>query len=245
MVKGNWSGENCSRSTIELPAIQEELLAKVKAVGKPVIVLMSSGRPIDLHRIEKMSDAIMQIWHPGVQAGNAVAGLLSGRYNPSGKLAMTFPYSTGQIPIYYNRRNSGRRGTQGIYKDIQSTPLYEFGYGLSYSKFEYDTLKVSATKIAKDGTLTAEVTVRNISDRDGLETVHWYICDPYSLITRPVKELKYFEKKMIKAGEAVQYRFEVNPMRDLSFVDRTGKRYLDSGEYHIIVGKQKVVIEIE
>ena len=244
-LKGNWSGENCSRSTIELPAIQEELLAKVKAVGKPVIVLMSSGRPIDLHRIEKMSDAILQIWHPGVQAGNAVAGLLSGRYNPSGKLAMTFPYSTGQIPIYYNRRNSGRRGTQGIYKDIQSTPLYEFGYGLSYSKFEYDTLKVSATKIAKDGTLTAEVTVRNISDRDGLETVHWYICDPYSLITRPVKELKYFEKKMIKAGEAVQYRFEVNPMRDLSFVDRTGKRYLDSGEYHIIVGKQKVVIEIE
>ena len=244
-LKGNWSGENCSRSTIELPAIQEELLAKVKAVGKPVIVLMSSGRPIDLHRIEKMSDAIMQIWHPGVQAGNAVAGLLSGRYNPSGKLAMTFPYSTGQIPIYYNRRNSGRRGTQGIYKDIQSTPLYEFGYGLSYSKFEYDTLKVSATKIARDGTLTAEVTVRNISDRDGLETVHWYICDPYSLITRPVKELKYFEKKMIKAGEAVQYRFEVNPMRDLSFVDRTGKRYLDSGEYHIIVGKQKVVIEIE
>ena len=244
-LKGKWSGENCSRSTIEIPAIQEELLAEVRAVGKPVVVLMSSGRPVDLHRIEKMSDAIMQIWHPGVRAGNAVAGLLSGRYNPSGKLAMTFPYNTGQIPIYYNRRNSGRRGTQGIYKDVQSTPLYEFGHGLSYSEFEYDTLKVSAAKVQKNSTLTAEIAVRNISDRDGLETIHWYICDPHSLITRPVKELKYFEKKMVKAGEEVVYRFEIDPMRDLSFVDRTGRRYLDSGEYHILVGNQKAVIEVE
>ena len=244
-LKGNWSGENCSRSTIELPAIQEELLAKVRAVGKPVVVLMSSGRPMDLHRIEKMSDAIMQIWNPGVQAGTAVAGLLSGRYNPSGKLAMTFPYNTGQIPIYYNRRNSGRRGTQGLYKDIPSTPLYEFGHGLSYSTFEYDTLKISAPKVSRKGTLMAEIAVRNTSDRDGLETVHWYICDPYSLITRPVKELKFFEKKMIKAGQEEVFRFEIDPMRDLSFVDRTGKRYLDSGEYHIIVGSQKAVIEVE
>ena len=244
-LKGNWSGENCSRSTIELPEIQEDLLAEIKALGKKTVVLISSGRPIDLHRIEKMSDAIMQIWHPGVRAGSAVAGLLSGRYNPSGKLAMTFPYNTGQIPIYYNRRNSGRRGTQGLYKDIPSTPLYDFGHGLSYSTFEYDSVKVSTIKAGKKDKITAEITVRNTSSRDGLETVHWYITDPYSIITRPVKELKHFEKKLIKAGEEVVYSFEIEPMRDLSFVDSKGHRYLDSGEYRISACGQTVSIEIE
>lgn len=244
-LKGNWSGENCSRSTIELPAIQEELLDVVASVGKPVVLLNSSGRPTDMHRMEKKAGAVMQIWSAGVRAGSAVAGLLSGRYNPSGKLAITFPYNTGQIPIYYNRRNSGRRGTQGIYKDVQSTPLYEFGHGLSYSTFEYGPLKLSAETVSPKGKLTAEITVKNTSSRDGLETVHWYICDPHSLITRPVKELKFFEKKMIKAGEEVVFTFEIDPMRDLGFVDRTGKRYLDNGEYHIIVAGQKAVIEVK
>lgn len=243
-LKGKWSGENCSRSTIELPAIQEELLKTVAAVGKPMIVLNSSGRPVDLHRIEGYADAIMQIWHSGVCAGKAVAGLLSGRYNPSGKLAMTFPYNTGQIPIYYNRRNSGRRGTQGLYKDVQSEPLYEFGHGLSYSKFEYGPLTLSSDRITQDDPLVAELVVRNVSDRDGLETVHWYICDPYSHITRPVKELKFFEKKMIRAGEEVLFRFEIDPIRDLGFVDRTGRRYLDKGEYYIMVGQHKETIEV-
>lgn len=243
-LKGKWSGENCSRSMIELPAIQEELLKAVAAVGKPMIVLNSSGRPVDLHRIEGYADAIMQIWHPGVCAGKAVAGLLSGRYNPSGKLAMTFPYNTGQIPIYYNRRNSGRRGTQGLYKDVQSEPLYEFGHGLSYSKFEYGPLTLSSDRITQDDPLVAELVVRNVSDRDGLETVHWYICDPYSHITRPVKELKFFEKKMIRAGEEVLFRFEIDPIRDLGFVDRTGRRYLDKGEYYIMVGQHKETIEV-
>ena len=222
---------------------QEELLKAVAAVGKPMIVLNSSGRPVDLHRIEGYADAIMQIWHPGVCAGKAVAGLLSGRYNPSGKLAMTFPYNTGQIPIYYNRRNSGRRGTQGLYKDVQSEPLYEFGHGLSYSKFEYGPLTLSSDRITQDDPLVAEL-VRNVSDRDGLETVHWYICDPYSHITRPVKELKFFEKKMIRAGEEVLFRFEIDPIRDLGFVDRTGRRYLDKGEYYIMVGQHKETIEV-
>ena len=243
-LKGKWSGENCSRSMIELPAIQEELLKAVAAVGKPMILLNSSGRPVDLHRIEGYADAVMQIWHPGVCAGKAVAGLLSGRYNPSGKLAMTFPYNTGQIPIYYNRRNSGRRGTQGLYKDVQSEPLYEFGHGLSYSKFEYGPLTLSSDRITQDDPLVAELVVRNVSDRDGLETVHWYICDPYSHITRPVKELKFFEKKMIRAGEEVLFRFEIDPIRDLGFVDRTGRRYLDKGEYYIMVGQQKETIEV-
>ncbi len=243
-LKGKWSGENCSRSTIELPQIQLELLEAVSSAGKPVVVVNSSGRPVDLHLVEPLADAIMQVWHPGVRAGSAIAGLLSGRYNPSGKLAMTFPYNTGQIPIYYNRRNSGRRGTQGIYKDVQSTPLYEFGHGLSYSEFEYGELSVSKDTLSMDETITAEISVRNVSGRDGMEVVHWYVCDPYSHITRPVKELKFFEKKMIKAGAEEVFRFEIDPKRDLGFVDRTGRRYLDKGEYRIIVGKQKAAIEV-
>lgn len=243
--KTKWSGENCSRSSIALPQVQEDHLRCVKAVGKPVVVLIASGRPVDLSRIAPMSDALVEIWMPGTTAGKAVAGILSGRYNPSGRLPMTFPYTTGQIPIYYNRRNPARRGTQGWYKDIQIEPMYEFGYGLSYSTFEYSPVTLSSDSVAKDGKVTASVTVRNTSDVDGMETVQWYICDPVCSITRPVKELKHFEKALLKAGESKTFTFEIEPYRDLSFVDRTGERFLDSGEYHIIVKDSKVVLNVE
>ena len=242
--KGSWSGENQSRSTIEIPQIQEELLSAVEATGKPVVVLVTTGRPVELPRIEKKADAILQTWHSGVRAGKAIAGLLSGRYNPSGKLAMTFPYSTGQIPVYYNRRHRARTGDQGLYKDITSEPMYPFAHGLSYSTFEYGKLTVSADKLKEGETISAEVTVKNTSQRDGLETVHWFVKDPYSHITRPVKELKYFEKKLIKAGESVTFRFEINPLCDLGFVNREGKKYLDKGEYRIMVGDQSVSIYV-
>ena len=242
--KGSWSGENQSRSTIEIPKIQEELLSAVEATGKPVVVLVTTGSPVELPRIEKKADAILQTWHSGVRAGKAIAGLLSGRYNPSGKLAMTFPYSTGQIPIYYNRRHRARTGDQGLYKDITSEPMYPFAHGLSYSTFEYGKLTVSADKLKEGETISAEVTIKNTSQRDGLETVHWFVKDPYGHITRPVKELKYFEKKLIKAGENVTFRFEINPLRDLGFVNREGKKYLDKGEYRIMVGDQSVSIYV-
>ena len=242
--KGSWSGENQSRSTIEIPQIQEELLSAVEATGKPVVVLVTTGRPVELPRIEQKADAILQTWHSGIRAGKAIAGLLSGRYNPSGKLAMTFPYSTGQIPIYYNRRHRARTGDQGLYKDITSEPMYPFAHGLSYSTFEYGKLTVSSDKLKEGETIYAEVTVKNTSQRDGLETVHWFVKDPYSHITRPVKELKYFEKKLIKAGESVTFRFEINPLRDLGFVNREGKKYLDKGEYRIMVGDQSVSIRV-
>lgn len=237
--KSRWSGENCSRSTIEIPQIQLDLVRAVKATGKKVVILVSCGRPVDLHLFEPEADAILLTWHPGTMAGRAVAGILSGRSNPSGKLAITFPYTTGQIPIYYNRRNSGRRGTQGIYKDITSEPMYQFGYGLSYSSFEYGPLTLSTKKVSRKGSLQASVTVTNTSSRDGQETVHWFICDPASRITRPVKELKYFEKQLIPAGESRTFTFDIDPMRDLGFVDRTGRRYLDSGDYLIMVGTQQ------
>ncbi len=243
--KTKWSGENCSRSSIALPSVQEDLLRRVKAVGKPVVVLIASGRPVDLSRIAPMSDALVEIWMPGTTAGKAVAGILSGRYNPSGRLPMTFPYTTGQIPIYYNRRNPARRGTQGWYKDIQIEPMYDFGYGLSYSTFEYSPVTLSSDRVAKDGKVTASVTVRNTSDVDGKETVQWYICDPVCSVTRPVKELKHFEKVLLKAGESRTFTFEIEPYRDLSFVDRTGDRFLDDGEYHIVVKDSKAILNVE
>ena len=238
-----WSGENASRSTIALPQIQEELVKELKKAGKPVVLVLVNGRPLELNRLEPVSDAILEIWQPGVNGALPMAGILSGRINPSGKLAMTFPYSTGQIPIYYNRRKSGR-GHQGFYKDITSDPLYPFGHGLSYTEFKYGTVTPSATKVKRGDKLSAEVTVTNTGARDGAETVHWFISDPYCSITRPVKELKHFEKQLIKAGETNTFRFDIDLERDFGFVNEDGKRFLEAGEYHILVQGQTVKIEL-
>ena len=238
-----WSGENASRSTIALPQIQEELVKELKEVGKPIILVLSNGRPLELNRMEPLCDAILEIWQPGINGARSMAGILSGRINPSGKLAMTFPYSTGQIPIYYNRRKSGR-GHQGFYKDITSDPLYPFGHGLSYTEFKYGTVTPSATKVKRGDKLSAEVTVTNTGARDGAETVHWFISDPYCSITRPVKELKHFEKQFIKAGETKTFRFDIDLERDFGFVNEDGKRFLEAGEYHILVQGQTVKIEL-
>jgi len=238
-----WSGENASRSSIALPQIQEELAKELKKVGKPIVLVLVNGRPLELNRLEPISDAILEIWQPGVNGALPMAGILSGRINPSGKLAMTFPYSTGQIPIYYNRRKSGR-GHQGFYKDITSNPLYPFGYGLSYTEFKYGTVTPSATKVKRGEKLSAEVTVTNIGARDGAETVHWFVSDPYCSITRPVKELKHFEKQLIKAGETKVFRFDIDLERDFGFVNEDGKRFLEAGEYNILIQGQTVKIEL-
>lgn len=242
--KAAWSGENTSRTTIAIPQCQIELLKAVKACGKKVAVLVASGRPNDLSAVEPLADALLEIWMPGTTAGKAVAGIVSGRYNPSGRLPITFPMSTGQIPIYYNRRNSGRRGTQGIYKDMSSDPLYTFGYGLSYSSFEYSDIQLSASEITADTALEVRVSVKNTSDTDGMETVQLYICDPYCSIARPVRELKAFDKKLIKAGESVEFGFTLDPMKDLAFVDRNGQPLLEAGEYHIFVGGKKASVTL-
>lgn len=238
-----WSGENASRSSIALPQMQEELAKELKKAGKPVVLVLVNGRPLELNRLEPVADAILEIWQPGVNGALPMAGILSGRINPSGKLAMTFPYSTGQIPIYYNRRKSGR-GHQGFYKDITSEPLYPFGHGLSYTEFKYGTVTPSATKVKRGGKLSAEVTVTNIGARDGAETVHWFISDPYCSITRPVKELKHFEKQFIKAGETKTFRFDIDLERDFGFVNEDGRRFLETGEYNIHVLGQTVKIEL-
>lgn len=241
--KKGWSGENASRSTIALPQIQEELALELKQSGKPVVLVLSSGRPLELNRLEPVGNAILEIWQPGVGGGRSLAGILSGRINPSGRLSMTFPYSTGQIPIYYNHRKAAR-WNQGLYQDITSEPLYPFGHGLSYTEFKYGNIVPSAVKVRRGDKLTMEIAVTNTGDREGAETVFWFVSDPYCRITRPVKELKFFEKQSIKPGEARTFRFDIDLERDFGFVDADGKRFLENGEYEVIVKDQKVKIEL-
>lgn len=238
-----WSGENATRSTLALPVLQEKLIAALKKTGKPIILVISSGRPIELGRLEPLSDAILEIWQPGIAGGSVVAGILSGRLNPSGKLAITFPLTTGQIPTYYNMRQSARPNIGG-YQDISSEPKYWFGHGLSYTTYSYGDVKLSAAKIRKNEKLVAEIEITNTGSMDGKETVLWYISDPVASITRPMKELKYFEKKALKAGEKITFRFEIDPMRDLSFPDTNGIPHLESGDFYLILNNQKVKFEL-
>lgn len=241
--KSQWSGENASRSTIALPQLQEELLFALKKTGKPLILVLSSGRPLELNRLEPLCDAILTMWQPGTPGGNPIAAVISGKVNPSGKLAMTFPYATGQIPIYYNHRQSARPH-QGKYQDIQAKPLYDFGYGLSYTTFEYGDLKASARKVKSDGTLALEVAVKNTGDADGLETVHWYLSDPVSSISRPLKALKYFQKQLVKKGETRIFNFQVNVKKDFGFVDGKGEKFIEAGDYEVMVKDKKIKIEV-
>lgn len=241
--KKDWSGENASRSTLALPEIQEKLVVELKKAGKPIILLLSNGRPLELNRLEPLVDAMVEIWQPGIMTGKAVAGILSGRVNPSGKLAITFPYSTGQVPIYYNQRKSARPH-QGKYQDIQNTPLYEFGYGLSYTTFEYGDIKANCQKVKKGDKLMVEIPVTNIGDRDGMETVHWFIADPICSISRPIKELKHFDKQALAKGESKVFRFEIDINRDFGFVDGSGNRFVEPGDFYVIVKDKKIKIEL-
>ncbi|MDP9955899.1 beta-glucosidase [Epilithonimonas hungarica] len=241
--KRNWSGENGSRSTIALPKIQENLVEELSKTGKRIILVLSSGRPLELIRLNKMADAILEIWQPGTMAGAAVSGILSGRHNPSGKLSATFPQTTGQIPIYYNMRQSARPEA-GHYQDIPRDALYWFGHGLSYSKFEYGKIKLPKDKIKKSEKIVAEIEITNKGTVDGKEAVLWYINDPVASISRPMKELKFFEKKMIKAGKKEIYRFEIDPEKDLVYVDSNGEKHLESGDFYIIINNEKVKFEL-
>ena len=240
-----WSGENASRSTIALPDIQEKLLMHLKQAKKPIVLVLSSGRPLELIRVESQVEAIVEMWQPGVAGGTPLAGILSGRVNPSGKLSVTFPLTTGQIPVYYNMRQPARPfDAMGNYQDIPTEPLYPFGYGLSYTTFIYSDAKLSSAKIRKNEKITAEITVTNTGKMKGKETVLWYVSDPFCSVSRPMKELKYFEKHMLDAGESRVFRFEIDPIRDLSYTDFTGKRFLEAGEFIVSVGDSKLTFEV-
>lgn len=241
-----WSGENGSKSSISLPAAQEELVMEISRLGKPIILVVSSGRPVELMRLEPLSDAILEIWQPGIAGGRPFAGIISGRLNPSGKLSVTFPLSTGQIPVYYNMRRSARPFYKmGDYKDIPTKPLYEFGHGLSYTKYSVSDINLSKKFFHRNDTIMAEVEVTNIGRVPGKETVLWYISDPVSSVSRPVKELKFFEKKEIKPNETKKFCFEIIPERDLSFVDSEGNMILESGVFCIKVYDKETVVTLE
>ncbi len=241
--KKGWSGENSSRSTIALPAIQEKLVQELKKTGKPIVLVLTNGRPLELVRLEPMANAIVEMWQPGIAGSAALASILSARVNPSGKLDITFPLTTGQIPTYYDMRQSARPNA-GKYQDIPTDPLYWFGYGLSYTNFTYGTINLSAVKIHKNQKLTATVEVTNSGAVTGKETALWYISSHASSISRPMKELKYFEKKEINAGAKYVFKFELDPMRDLSFPDADGKRHLEAGEFYLQAGNQKIKFEL-
>ncbi len=242
--KSSWSGENASRASISLPAIQEKLLVELSKTGKPVVLILSNGRPLDLSRMVPLCKAVVEMWQPGVTGGKALANVLSGAVNPSGKLSVTFPYNLGQIPIYYNRRNPARNPTQGFYQDMTIEPLYPFGYGLSYTKFEYGDISASSLKVKPSDELVLKVDVRNAGERDGAEVAQWFISAKSCSIARPMKELKFFEKREIKKGETTTFEWKINPLRDLSFVNEDGHHFLDPGSYTVSIGNKQVNIEV-
>jgi len=233
------SGEAASRSSIDLPGVQNDLAEAVIKIGKPTAAVLFNGRPLAITRLNLSAPAILETWFGGTQAGNGIADVLFGVYNPSGKLTMTFPRNEGQIPIFYNHKNTGRPYNPekpdekyvSRYLDVSNDPLYPFGFGLSYTTFSYSGLEVNVTGT----TINIKVDVSNTGIRDGEEIVQLYIQDKVGSITRPVKELKGFQKVMIKNGETKKLIFSLKP-DDLSFYHPDLKKYWEPGEFAAFVG---------
>jgi len=244
--KSNMSGENASRSSLRLPGVQEELALAIAETGKPVVLLIASGRPVELQRLEPKMQAILAIWQPGTMTGSAVANVLLGQCNPSGRLSVTWPRSSGQIPIFHNMHLRARGNTsQGEYQDIPTTPQYEFGFGLSYTTFRYSPITLESTTVKPGGELVAEVTVTNTGKVDGSEIAFWFINDPVASITQPIKELKHFEKAAIPAGASRVFRFTIQPERDLAFRNGQGDSVLEPGVIKLMIGGQETSFRVE
>lgn len=228
------SGENNSRTSIELPSGQLELLKAIHATGVPVVLVLVNGRPLALEWADRHIPAIVEAWHLGTQAGMAVADILFGKHNPSGKLPITFPRSTGQIPIYYSAKKTGRPGLKR-YADSEVEPLYPFGYGLSYTRFEYDRFGISSTEIKAGDTITVSARITNAGTMEGAETVQLYICDEAASITRPVKELKGFAKISLKPGESHLVEFRLSA-EQLGFFNADGRYVVEPGRFTVWIG---------
>lgn len=236
------SGEAKSRSNIQLPGVQEELIKAIQATGKPVIVMINAGRPLVFNWTADNVPAILYTWWLGTQAGNAIADVLFGDYNPSAKLPMTFPRTEGQIPIFYNHYNTGRPARNdsdlnyvSAYIDLPNSPKYPFGYGLSYTKFEYSDIRLSKNSIKPGEKLEAIVTVRNAGEHDGEEVVQLYIRDLVGSVVRPVKELKGFQKIFLKKGEAKELRFSITT-DDLRFYNEKVQYVFEPGDFDVFIG---------
>lgn len=240
---GLQTGEGRSRTKIGLPGVQQELLETVYKANPNIILVLNNGRPLALPWAAENVPAIVEAWHLGTQSGHAIAQVLYGDYNPSGKLPMSFPRNVGQVPIYYNHKNTGRPGngepTESVfwshYIDQDNSPLYPFGYGLSYSEFSYSNLKLSSATLAKNGTITVSVDVKNTSNVDGKEVVQLYLRDMFASVTRPVRELKGFELVPLKAGETKTVTFTIDE-KTIVFYTASKKWEAEPGEFKIFAG---------
>ena len=237
------SGESSSRTDLGIPDVQRELLEALVKAGKPVVLLLFNGRPLTLEWESAHVPAILDVWFGGSETGDAVADVLFGDVNPSGKLTMTFPKNVGQIPIYYAHKNTGRPLAEGAwfqkfrsnYLDVDNEPLYPFGYGLSYTTFSYGAVSLSAKEMPRDGRLTASVQLTNTGSVDGKEVVQLYIRDIVASATRPVKELKGFQKVFLRAGESRTVSFDIDASA-LGFYDAEGNYLVEEGEFQVFVG---------
>ena len=236
-----WSGEAASRTSINIPGVQTELLEKLKALNKPIVLVLMNGRPLDLSKESELADGMLEAWFPGTMGGKAITQVLFGEYNPSGKLTMTFPRNLGQVPIYYYEKNTGRPiylanpKYKSRYIDCQNDPLYPFGFGLSYSTFSYSDIKLSSKELNEKGELKASVRVSNTGNVAGEEVVQCYVRDLVGSVTRPVKELKGFKKISLKMGESKVVTFTITP--DMLAFHRADMSYgTEPGDYELFIG---------
>lgn len=245
------SGEAKSRSSLQLPGVQNKLIAAIAATGKPIILLIHAGRPLIFDKAASHASAILYTWWLGTEAGNAIADVLYGDYNPSGKLPMTFPRTEGQIPIYYNHYKTGRPAENefqnnyvSAYIDLPNSPAYPFGYGLSYTSFTYTDFKLSSTTLKRNQTLTVSVTLTNTGKVKGKETVQLYTRDLVGKVVRPVKELKGFKQVELNPGESKVITFTITT-NDLRFYDDQLNYDWEPGEFEIMVGRDSRDLQVK
>jgi len=238
--RGDMSGEAASRSSLGLPGVQQQLLEAVAATRTPVVLVLMNGRPLILEWASDHVPAIVETWFLGVEAGNATADVLFGDVNPSGRLPVTFPRVLGQVPLYYNHRNTGRppdvnNKFSSKYIDVPVTPRYPFGFGLSYTTFAYSNLKLSAARARASDSITATVTVANTGNREGTEVVQLYVRDEVASVSRPVRELKAFRRVTLKPGESRSVDLRI-ALKDLWFYGLDMKPVVEPGTFRVFVG---------
>jgi beta-glucosidase len=240
----NMTGEAGSQTNIDLPGIQKEFLAELKKLGKPIVLVLMNGRPLTLSWENENMDAILEAWWPGTRGGDAIAQTLFGANNPNGKLPMSFPRNVGQVPLYYNHKNTGRpylgltdseQKYKSRYTDVDNSPLFPFGFGLSYTNFDYSKITISSDKIKFNEKLKVSVDVKNTGDFDGQEVVQLYVRDLVGSVTRPVKELKGFDKVSFKKGETKTVSFEISS-DDLKFYTIDMKYAAEAGKFDVFIG---------
>jgi beta-glucosidase len=237
------TGEASSRTNLEIPDVQKRLLQALLKTGKPVVLVLFSGRPLVLNWENQNVPAILNVWFGGTEAGAAITNVLFGDVNPSGKLTATFPQNVGQVPLYYSHKNTGRPLPEGKwfskfrsnYLDVSNDPLYPFGYGLSYTTFEYSNLSLSNKALKPGGSITASITVKNTGGRAGKEVVQLYIQDLIGSSTRPVKQLKGFQKISLNPGEAKTLTFKITE-EDLKFYNASLKFAAEPGDFKVYIG---------